>query len=127
MTEKRFFLPKWPSGMIHLWIWLVLRTTFNALFFLIKLITSFLTNQLKRAGTNLFLVERVEKETESLNVAAGNQLDFDAEQLIKGALPTGISGTHHIAEPAGMSHQTLPQRLSDAVISSRDCFRNRFL
>ncbi len=71
------------------------------------------------ASINRFLVERVEEETNNLEVT-GNKLVFDIEQLIENSLPSGIPSIHDIAEHVGMSNRTLTRRLSDAGYSFRD-------
>lgn len=74
------------------------------------------------SSINQFLVQRVEEETNGLEVS-GSKLAFDVEKLIKDALPSGIPSIHHIAEQVGMSNRTLTRRLSDAGISYRDLIK----
>lgn len=74
------------------------------------------------ASINRFLVERVEEETNKLQVA-GNKLVFDVEKLITDALPSGIPSIHHIAEHMGMSNRTLTRRLTEAGVSYRDLIK----
>ena len=74
------------------------------------------------ASINQFLVERVEEETNGLEVA-GSKLVFDVEKLIKDALPSGIPSIHQIAEHMGMSNRTLTRRLSEAGVSYRDLIK----
>ncbi len=68
---------------------------------------------------NRFLVERVEEETNGLQVA-GSKLVFDVEKLIKDALPSGIPSIQFIADHLGMSNRTLTRRLSAAGVSYRN-------
>ena len=74
------------------------------------------------ASINQFLVQRVEEETNGLQVA-GNKLVFDVEELIKDALPSGIPSIHHIGDHIGMSNRTLTRRLSEAGVSFRDLIK----
>lgn len=68
---------------------------------------------------NKFLVERVEEETEGLEINA-NKVAYDCEKLIKDALPSGIPSIHHIGRLMGMSNRTLSRRLADSGLSYRD-------
>ncbi|WP_425237748.1 AraC family transcriptional regulator ligand-binding domain-containing protein [Ulvibacterium sp.] len=71
------------------------------------------------ASINKFLVERVEEETNGLQVSVG-KLSSDVESLIKDALPSGIPSIQQICDLLGMSNRTLTRRLSENGVSFRD-------
>jgi len=68
---------------------------------------------------NQFLVERVEEETNGLEVSA-NRVAADVEKLIQHALPSGIPSIAEISEHMGMSNRTLTRRLAENGLSFRD-------
>ncbi|PQJ15776.1 hypothetical protein BST99_08605 [Aureicoccus marinus] len=68
---------------------------------------------------NRFLVERVQEETENLEIA-GNKLVFELNEIITDALPSGIPSVDHVAELIGMSRRTLTRRLSEAGFTFRN-------
>ncbi len=68
---------------------------------------------------NQFLVERVEEETNGIEISAG-KIALDVEKLIKDALPSGIPAIATIGEHMGMSNRTLTRRLTASGITYRD-------
>ncbi|MEQ9216548.1 MAG: AraC family transcriptional regulator ligand-binding domain-containing protein [Cyclobacteriaceae bacterium] len=68
---------------------------------------------------NQFLVERVEEETNGIQVS-GHKLTEDVEKLIREALPSGIPSIFQIGEHMGMSNRTLTRRLSENGVTFRD-------
>lgn len=68
---------------------------------------------------NRFLIERVQEETENLEIA-GNKLVFELNEIITDALPSGIPSVDHVAELIGMSRRTLTRRLSEAGFTFRN-------
>ncbi len=97
---------------------------FNQPHYVITYKTSDLRIRTAKADSSIhqFLVERVEEETNGLEVS-GSKLAFDVEKLIADALPSGIPSIHHIAEHVGMSNRTLTRRLSEAGASYRDLIK----
>jgi AraC-like DNA-binding protein len=71
---------------------------------------------------NKFLVERVEEETEGIELGS-NKIVFDVENLIKDALPSGIPGVDQIGQIIGLSKRTLTRRLSENGVTFRDLIR----
>lgn len=71
------------------------------------------------ASINQFLVQRVEEETNGIEVSV-NQLVSDVEQLIQDSLPSGIPSIGQVGEHIGMSNRTLTRRLSENGVSFRD-------
>jgi len=71
---------------------------------------------------NRFLVERVEEETQGIEVSA-IKIVADVESLIKDALPSGIPSVIQIGEHMCMSSRTLTRRLSEQGISFRELVR----
>jgi len=71
---------------------------------------------------NQFLVERVEEETQGMEVSA-IKVVADVESLIKDALPSGIPSIVQIGEHMGMSSRTLTRRLSESGVSFRELVR----
>lgn len=67
---------------------------------------------------NQFLVERVQEETEGIEIHA-SRISVDVENLIKEALPSGIPPVHQIARQMGMSTRTLTRRLSENDLTFR--------
>ena len=74
------------------------------------------------ASINQFLVERVEEETQGIEVG-GNKLVIDVEKLITEALPSGIPSVQQIAEHMGMSNRTLTRRLTESDLTFRDLIK----
>ncbi|MEO1054906.1 MAG: AraC family transcriptional regulator ligand-binding domain-containing protein [Bacteroidota bacterium] len=74
------------------------------------------------ASINKFLLERVDEETQGIEVSA-SRIAVDVEDLIKDALPSGIPSITQIAEHIGMSSRTLTRRLSENGITFRDVIR----
>ena len=68
---------------------------------------------------NRFLVERVEEETQGIQVSSNKMVD-DVEKLIKNALPSGIPGIAEVSEHLGMSNRTLTRRLSESGVRFRE-------
>jgi AraC-like DNA-binding protein len=71
---------------------------------------------------NSYLLQQVEEKTKGIKIP-GNQFVRDVEQLIRGALPTGIPSIHYVSELTAMSNRTLTRRLSDAGVTYRDLVR----
>ncbi|WP_299535692.1 AraC family transcriptional regulator [Ulvibacterium sp.] len=74
------------------------------------------------ASINQFLVERVEEETNGLQVSIG-KLSSDVESLIRDALPSGIPSILQICDHIGMSNRTLTRRLSENGVTYRDLIK----
>jgi AraC-like DNA-binding protein len=74
------------------------------------------------ASINRFLLQRVEEETNGIEVASST-LVSDLEGLIREALPSGIPSIHRMSRHMGMSNRTLARRLSEAGISYRDLIK----
>lgn len=75
------------------------------------------------ASINKFLVERVEEETNGLQVSI-SKLSTDIELLIKDALPSGIPSIQQICNHIGKSNRTLARGLSENGVASRDLIKN---
>ncbi|OEK06500.1 hypothetical protein BFP71_02155 [Roseivirga misakiensis] len=71
---------------------------------------------------NQFLLERVEEETEGLELNA-TKIARDVEALIKDALPSGIPGIAELSEQMGMSNRTLTRRLGEKGMTFRDLIK----
>jgi AraC-like DNA-binding protein len=71
---------------------------------------------------NKFLLERVEEETNGIELSA-NKIVFDIETLTKDALPSGIPGVEQIGQLLGMSRRTLTRRLSEKGLTFRDIIK----
>ncbi|HKK79333.1 MAG TPA: AraC family transcriptional regulator ligand-binding domain-containing protein [Phaeodactylibacter sp.] len=74
------------------------------------------------ASINQFLVERVEEETQGIEVSP-IKIAADVALLIKEALPSGIPSIVQIGEYMGMSSRTLTRRLSESGVSYRELVR----
>lgn len=74
------------------------------------------------ASINQFLLERVDEETQGLEINA-SKIATDIEALIKDALPSGIPGITQIGDHIGMSNRTLTRRLSENGVTFRDLIR----
>lgn len=73
---------------------------------------------------NKFLIERVEGETNGIDVNS-NKLIADIQELILNALPSGIPSVTEIASIVGMSARTLTRRLSEHNITFRDLIKQK--
>lgn len=71
---------------------------------------------------NEYLLERVQEETEGIQVNASKVVG-DVEVLLKDALPSGIPSIAQISEHMGMSNRTLTRRLSEAGVTFRDLIK----
>ncbi len=67
---------------------------------------------------NQFLVERVEEETNGIEISA-NRFSIDVENLIRDALPSGIPNIQEISRVLGMSSRTLTRRLAESDLTFR--------
>ncbi len=75
------------------------------------------------ASINKFLVERVEEETNGIEISP-NRIAQDLEGLIRDALPNGIPSLPQLAEHMGMSNRTLTRRLSESGLTFRELVKN---
>lgn len=71
---------------------------------------------------NQFLVQRVEEETQGIQLPA-DRIYIDVKRLIQDALPSGIPSFAQISEHLGMSQRTLGRRLADHGLTFRDLIR----
>ncbi len=71
------------------------------------------------SSINKFLVERVEEETNGLEISS-NRIATDVESIITDALPSGIPSIIQVGEHMGMSNRTLTRRLSENGVTFRD-------
>jgi len=67
---------------------------------------------------NRFLLERVEEETQGIEISAG-KIAIDLQGLIKDALPGGIPSISELSEHMGFSTRTLTRRLRENGVTFR--------
>lgn len=71
---------------------------------------------------NKFLIERVEEATKGIDVCP-SKIVSDVEDLIKGALPSGIPSLEKVSSHVGMSNRTLTRRLAESGTTFRELIK----